>query len=52
MAMLLHAAADDLSFEDIEGREQSGCTVALVIVRHRAGAALLHRKTRWVRSSA
>ena len=43
---LLHAAADHLAFEHIEGREQRGRAVAFVVVSHCAGAALLHRKTR------
>ena len=42
--MSLHAAADNLAFEDIESGEQRRCAMALVIMGHRAGAALLHRQ--------
>jgi hypothetical protein len=44
MAMALHALADDLAFEHIEGSEQGRGAVTLVIVGHRAGATLLHRQ--------
>ena len=40
----LHIAADDGAVEDIEGGEQSGRAVTLVVVGHRPGAALLHRQ--------
>ena len=42
MPVALHAAADDGAVEDVEGGEQRGRAVALVVVRHGAGAALLH----------
>src|SRR6185312_3747473 len=46
MPVLLHAAPDDLAFEDIEGGEQRGRTVALVVVGHGSGASLLQRQAR------
>ena len=42
MSVALHAAADDGAVEDVEGGEQGGRAVALVVVGHGAGAALLH----------
>jgi hypothetical protein len=44
MAVSLHAAPDDLAFEDIEGGEQGGRAVTLIVMRHGPGAALLHRQ--------
>jgi hypothetical protein len=44
MPVALHTAPDDLAFEDIEGGEQGGGPVALVIVCHRGAAPLLHRQ--------
>ena len=44
MAVALHAAADDRAVEHVEGGEQRGGAVALVVVGHGAGAALLHRQ--------
>ena len=44
MAVALHVAADDGAVEHVEGGEQRGGAVALVVVRHGAGAALLHRQ--------
>ena len=44
--MALHVAADDGAIEDVEGSEQRGGTVTLVVVRHRPGAARLHRQPR------
>src|SRR5271167_2693515 len=41
----LHAATDDLAFQDIQGGEQGGGTVALVVVGHRGAASFLHRQT-------
>ena len=38
----LHVAADDGAVEHVEGGEQRGGAVALVVVGHGAGAALLH----------
>ena len=46
MPMALHAAADDLAVEHVEGGEQRGGAVALVVMGHGAGASLLHRQTR------
>ena len=46
MPMLLHAAPDDLAFEDVEGGEQRGDTVAFVIVGNGGGAPLLERQAR------
>ena len=43
--MAAHAFADDLARGDIERRKQSRGSVALVVVGHRAGAALLQRKS-------
>src|SRR3954451_17963228 len=37
----LHAAAEDGAVEDVEGGEQRGGAMALVVVGHGAGAALL-----------
>ena len=44
MAVPLHALADDLAGGDVEGGEQRRGAVALVVVRHGAGAALLQRQ--------
>jgi hypothetical protein len=44
--MALHVAADDGAIEDVEGGEQRGGTVMLVVVRHRPGATRLHRQPR------
>ena len=46
VTMALHAPADHLAFEYVESSEQRRCAVALVVVGHRAGAALLHRQAR------
>src|SRR3970282_62231 len=46
MPMTRHAIADHFAVEHTESREQGGCAVALVIVCHRAAAALFERKTR------
>ena len=45
MAMARVTLTNDGSLEDIEGGEQGGGAVALVIVRHRTGASLLHRES-------
>ena len=42
MPMTLHTAPDDLAVKDIEGGEQGGGAVALVIVCHGGAAPLLH----------
>ena len=44
--MALHAAPDDLALKDIEGGEQGGRAMALVIVGHRGTAPFFHRQTR------
>ena len=44
MPVALHAAADDRAVEHVERGEQRGGAVALVVVGHGAGAALLHRQ--------
>ena len=46
MPMLLHAAPDDLAFEHIEGGKQGGGAVALIVVGHGSGAALLEGQAR------
>src|SRR5262249_24261346 len=46
MSMALHVAADNGAVEDIEGGEQRGRAVALVVVRHRSGATRLHWQSR------
>ena len=46
VAMVLHVAADDGAVEDVKGCEQRGGTVTFVVVRHRPGAARLHRQPR------
>ena len=40
----LHAAPDDLALQDVEGGEQGGGAVALVVVGHGGAASLLHRQ--------
>jgi len=44
MALALHALADDLALECIEGGEQRGGAMALIIMAHGASAPLLHRQ--------
>lgn len=46
MAMSLHVAADHRAVEHIEGGEQGGRAVALVIMGHGAEPPLLHRQAR------
>ena len=46
MAMLLHAAAEDFSAQHIESGKQCRCTMALVVMRHRAAAALFQGQAR------
>lgn len=46
MAMALHAAADDLALQHVEGGEQGGRAVALVVVGYGPRAALLQRQAR------
>ena len=45
MPVALHAAPDDLAFKDIEGGEQGGGAIALIIVCHGGAAPLLHRQS-------
>jgi hypothetical protein len=42
----LHAAADDLVFEDVEGSEQRGGAVAFIVVGNGGASLLLHRQPR------
>jgi hypothetical protein len=46
MPVALHAATDDLALEHVEGGEQGGRAVALVVVGHGPSAALLQWKAR------
>ena len=46
VAMARHAAADDRAVEHVEGGEQGGRAVALVVMGHGAGPALLDRQPR------
>jgi hypothetical protein len=46
VAMVQHVAADDGAIEDVESCEQRGGAVTFVVVRHRPGAAWLHRRSR------
>lgn len=46
MTMTLHVAANDGAVENVEGGEQRGCAVPLVVVGHGAEPALLHRQAR------
>ena len=46
VAMVLHVAANDGAIEDVEGCKQRGGAVTFVVVRHRPGAARLHRQPR------
>ena len=46
MAVSFHVLPDDGAIEDIEGSKQRRGTVALVVMRHRAGAARFHRQAR------
>ena len=48
----LHAVADDRAVEHVEGGEQGGRAVALVVMGHRAGAPGFIGRPGWVRSSA
>ena len=43
MSVSLHTATDDLAFEHVEGGEQDGRAVALIVVGHGPGATPLHR---------
>src|SRR4249920_1528280 len=52
VGMARHAAADDRPVEDVEGGEQGGCAVALIIVGHGAAFAGFIGRPGWVRSSA
>ena len=46
MAMTLHALADDLAFEHVEGSEQGRGAMTFVVVGDGGGPPLLHRQTR------
>ena len=46
MPVARHAFADDGAVEHVESREQGRGAVALVVMRHRPAAALLHRQPR------
>ena len=46
MAVALHTAANDLALQHVESGEQGGRAVALVVVGHGPGPALLHRQAR------
>src|SRR5579864_8775991 len=46
MPMLLHAPADDLAIQHVEGGKQRGGAVSDVVVCHGATATLLHRQAR------
>jgi hypothetical protein len=46
MPVARHACADDGAVEHVESREQGRGAVALVVMRHRPAAALLHRQPR------
>ncbi len=52
VAVAGQAQAHDLAGGGIEGGEEGGGPVALVVVRHGHRPALLHGKLGWVRSSA
>ena len=52
VTMALHTSANDLSFEHVESSEQRRCSVALVVMGHRAGAAFFIGRPGWVRSRA
>ena len=41
-----HAFADDRAVKHIQGCEQRGCAMALVVVGHGTGTPLLHRQAR------
>src|SRR5262245_65867004 len=44
MAMALHVVPDNSAIEHVEGGEQRGGAVALVVMRHSTGAARLDRQ--------
>ena len=54
VAVALHAAPDDLALEHVEGGEQGGRAMPLVVVGHGAKTALFHRQAglgaveRWI----
>ncbi len=52
MPVLRHAAADDVSVENIQRREQGGRSVSLVIVGHGPAFPRFQRQAGLVRSSA
>jgi hypothetical protein len=52
VAVTLHAAADDLALQYIEGGEQGGHTIALVIVSMVPARPFFIGRPGWVRSRA
>ena len=46
MAVALHTATDDPTVEHVQGDKQRGGAAALIVVRHRTDATLLHRQAR------
>ena len=46
VTVALHAPADHLAFQHVEGGEQRSGAVTLIVMGHGAGAALLYRKAR------
>jgi hypothetical protein len=42
VTMALHTSANDLAFEHVESSKQRRCAVALIVMGHSAGPALLH----------
>ena len=46
VTMALHAPADHLALQHVEGGEQRSGAVTLIVMGHGAGAALLHRQAR------
>ena len=44
MPVALHAAPDDLAFEDIEGGKPGGGAVSFLVMGHRGAAPLFHRQ--------
>src|SRR5437763_8517594 len=52
MGVPLHAAAEHHAVQDVEGGEQGGGAVALVVVGHGSALPDLSGRPGWVRSSA
>jgi hypothetical protein len=51
MAVTFHVVTDDGAIENVEGGEERRGAMAFVVVRHRAGAARLHRQAWWCRDT-